>query len=70
LIAIGKNADNYYQGAVDSGMRSACIYRYASIEESKNTIKDIIQKDDVILLKGSRGSAMEKLMDIFEEEII
>ncbi len=70
LIAIGKNADNYYQGAVDSGMKNTCIYRYASIVEAKNPIKDIICKDDIILLKGSRGSAMEKLIDLFEEEII
>lgn len=66
LIAIGKNAHSYSNGAIKAGMAQDKIYVFDDISQAKKTIRAIIFKGDTILLKGSRGSAMEKMMDIFE----
>lgn len=66
LIAIGKNVHNYCNGAMKAGMAKEDIYMFEDINQAKTEICSIISKGDTILLKGSRGSAMEKIMDIFE----
>lgn len=68
LIAVGKNAVNYKTGALNHGMSENSIFVFNDLTEAKTSIKDIICKGDTILLKGSRGSSMEKIMEIFERE--
>lgn len=68
LIAIGKNAGNYMKGALEYGMGKNNIFVFNDMIQAKTSIKDIICKGDTILLKGSRGSSMEKIMGIFERE--
>lgn len=66
LIAVGKNAANYKKGALNNGMNEDNIFIYDDLIQAKRFIKDIIYKGDSILIKGSRGSSMEKIMEIFE----
>lgn len=68
LIAIGKNAGNYMKGALEYGFEEKNIFVFNDMLQAKTSIKDIICKGDTILLKGSRGSSMEKIMGIFERE--
>ncbi|MFA5341343.1 MAG: UDP-N-acetylmuramoyl-tripeptide--D-alanyl-D-alanine ligase [Clostridia bacterium] len=68
LIAVGKNSVNYRNGALNFGMNESNIFVFDDLPHAKVSIKDIICKGDTILLKGSRGSSMEKIMEIFEGE--
>jgi UDP-N-acetylmuramoyl-tripeptide--D-alanyl-D-alanine ligase len=66
LIAVGKNAVNYKTGALNHGMSENSIFVFNDLTEAKMLIKDIICKGDTILVKGSRGSSMEKIIGVFE----
>ena len=52
------------EGALEHGMDEGFCYSFRTQEESVTTIKDIMRVGDVVLLKGSRGMAMEKLIDL------
>lgn len=64
LIGIGMFSDYMREGALEHGMDEVFCYSFRTQEESVTTIKDIMRVGDVVLLKGSRGMAMEKLIDL------
>ncbi|HHT94528.1 MAG TPA: UDP-N-acetylmuramoyl-tripeptide--D-alanyl-D-alanine ligase [Clostridia bacterium] len=70
LIAVGKNADCYKKGATDFGMEEKSIHVFPDIPQAKKHIMDIICKGDTILVKGSRGSSMEKILEVFEGDFV
>ncbi len=70
LIAVGKNADCYKKGAMDFGMEEKSIHVFSDIPQAKKHIMDIICKGDTILIKGSRGSSMEKVLEVFEGDFL
>jgi UDP-N-acetylmuramoyl-tripeptide--D-alanyl-D-alanine ligase len=67
LFAVGKEAEKYAEGAVESGMKKDNIFSFSDITEIKEIFNKLVQDDDVILLKGSRIKKMERLLDILME---
>ena len=67
LIAIGREAHNIARGAEKAGMSPADIYEFDSNEEAKRKLPEILKKDDVILVKGSRGMRLEEIADAISE---
>ncbi len=55
LIAIGKEAINIYNKAIELGMSKSNVYYFETKEEAIDTIKNIITDNDVVLLKASNG---------------
>lgn len=66
LIAVGHQADKYRIGAVNKNMKSKMVYTFNDFIELKTMINDIIMDNDVILLKGSRGSKMEETLNLID----
>jgi len=64
LIVVGKESKNYKEGALREGFNANSIYEYKSVNSLKDKINDILIQGDVILLKGSRGSKMEEVLNI------
>ena len=73
LIAIGDQARFYVEGAIASGMPeknayyfSADVSNSAELEAAKRAAADLlrqeVQPDDLVLLKGSRGMRMETML--------
>ncbi len=67
LITVGKEAHHIAEGARESGLDGKNIYEFENNTELKNSLKEILCKDDVILVKGSRGMHMEEIADAIGE---
>jgi UDP-N-acetylmuramoyl-tripeptide--D-alanyl-D-alanine ligase/murE/murF fusion protein len=50
------------KGAENKGMTA--VYRCASHEEAAEKLHELLQSGDTLLFKGSRGMAMEKIIDL------
>lgn len=67
LITVGKDAHYIAQGAEEEGMNPADIYEFDNNEELIERLPDLLKKNDVILVKGSRGMRMEEIADAIAE---
>ena len=63
LIALGPAAQHIAHGAQQAGMECHHIHHTQSHQEVLDLLNEIVQPRDVILLKGSRGMAMERLVE-------
>lgn len=61
LIAIGKNSKQIAEGALTS-LNKENVLHYETKELLINNISSIISSGDVILIKGSRGMAMDQIV--------
>lgn len=62
LIVVGERAELIAQGALESGMDEQNIAYFKNQEEAVVFIKNITKEDDLILVKGSQGARMEKIV--------
>ena len=65
LLTLGAQAANICQGAVASGYPRGQTKHYAAHRE-QDAVKDlraIIEPSDIILIKGSRASHMERIIE-------
>lgn len=60
LIAVGKDAQRIARGAKAGGCKNAVYFK--NKKELSAELKTMIQKGDVVLVKGSRGMEMEKIV--------
>ncbi|SDK40419.1 UDP-N-acetylmuramoyl-tripeptide--D-alanyl-D-alanine ligase [Natronincola ferrireducens] len=66
LITVGDMAKWIGEEAIAQGIKNK-VYTAESNKEAIEIIKNIIKKDDVILIKGSRGMMMEEIVDYLQE---
>ena len=75
LIAIGDESRFYVEGAIRAGMPAEHIYHFhadvengPALEAAKQAAADLLKqevhKDDLLLIKGSRGMRMETILDM------
>ena len=62
LITVGKAAKHIAKKAEELNMNSKNIFEYETKEEAINKIKEIMQKDDVILIKASNGMKFDEIV--------
>jgi UDP-N-acetylmuramoyl-tripeptide--D-alanyl-D-alanine ligase len=67
LITFGPLAQHIAHGAQRSGMTTACIHMTTQPEDAVALLQSLRRPGDVILLKGSRGMAMERLVHALAE---
>ncbi len=65
LVAIGEHSSEYIAGAADSGLDET--YAYGATIEAVKVLGEIIKKNDIVLVKGSRGAGMETLVAALRE---
>jgi len=65
LITVGPLAKQVGKGAIDAGMPMDRVFEAASQAEAAALLKQLSQPGDVVLIKGSRGMKMEKILEAF-----
>ena len=68
LIALGPEAKHIARGAHQAGMERDHVHHATSQQEVLSLLADLMQPQDVVLLKGSRGMAMERLVEALVAE--
>lgn len=63
LIAVGRFSGYTAVAANRAGMKWRNLWPCSSIQEAVDILKRIAKKGDTVLVKGSRGMAMEKIID-------
>ena len=67
LIALGSRAHEIAAGARASGLAAEAVYEFLSNAEVIAFITPKLETGDVILIKGSRGMAMESILHALQE---
>lgn len=62
LIAVGEKARDIIRGAEEAGMKPDNIFHFPNADDARMFIQERIEKGDLILIKGSRGMRMEKIV--------
>lgn len=68
LMAYGPNAPRVIVGAITGGMNDRCAKAYDDQKKLSEALGRIARPGDVILVKGSRGMHMERVLDLFGKE--
>jgi UDP-N-acetylmuramoyl-tripeptide--D-alanyl-D-alanine ligase len=63
LLVLGEQADHVIRGALDGGLAAAHAHRMRDHEEMADGIMDLLEDGDVVLIKGSRGMRLEKVVE-------
>lgn len=66
LYAYGDNSEQYVRGAKENGLPNA--EKYETHEALYAALRRELSPGDTVLLKGSRGMHMERVLDLFTEE--
>ncbi|MCR5378000.1 MAG: UDP-N-acetylmuramoyl-tripeptide--D-alanyl-D-alanine ligase [Fibrobacter sp.] len=61
LLTVGKDARNYVKGAKAKGMKA--VFHFDSVDDVIEFLKGTVAEGDVLLVKGSRGMHMERVVD-------
>ena len=62
LLAVGERAIFLADEAKKQGMPKEKVFHFASAEEAGRLLQDLVKEGDVILVKGSQGIRMEKVV--------
>ncbi|NLM45904.1 MAG: UDP-N-acetylmuramoyl-tripeptide--D-alanyl-D-alanine ligase [Firmicutes bacterium] len=68
LLVLGERAAWIARGAKEAGMAWENIYHPASHAEAARLLRRLAEQGDYVLLKGSRGMRMEKVLQHLQEE--
>ena len=68
LITVGVRAKFFAEGAVKAGFKKKQILSCGDSPEAGRELEKIIEKGDLILIKGSQGIRMEKILEVLMAE--
>ncbi len=68
LVAAGPLSSYMVEGALSAGMKKEQIFHFENSTAAAGKIRSLIQEGDLILVKGSRGMTMEKVIEQLKEE--
>ncbi len=68
LVTVGKRAHIIAQAARAAGLPASQIVETESAEEAVRVLKKVLHPDDVVLVKGSRGVRMDRIVSALEAE--
>jgi UDP-N-acetylmuramoyl-tripeptide--D-alanyl-D-alanine ligase len=68
LITVGERATWIADEALNAGLSSNKIIQLDTNDQAIESLMELIGKGDVVLIKGSRGMQMDKIVSAFEEE--
>ena len=63
LIVVGHRAKGIKEGALDSRMAKGKIFEFLDSYEARAFVKDFITENDIVLVKGSQGMRMERIVE-------
>jgi UDP-N-acetylmuramoyl-tripeptide--D-alanyl-D-alanine ligase len=62
LIAVGEKARDIARGAVEAGLADNYVFCFDRAEEAGRFLQNRLKAGDVILVKGSQGMRLEKIV--------
>jgi len=62
LVVVGQRAVSIKEGAIETGMSAGNIVEFLDSHEAGEFMKTFVKKGDVILVKGSQGVRMERVV--------
>ena len=62
IILVGSRSWKIRDGAVDYGFKKENIYHFDDSEKAATFLQDRLEEKDVLLVKGSQGVRMEKIV--------
>jgi UDP-N-acetylmuramoyl-tripeptide--D-alanyl-D-alanine ligase len=62
LVTVGKLGRLIAAGALGRGLPQTSVYQAADNDEAVQILRRILQEGDLVLVKGSRGIAMENIV--------
>jgi UDP-N-acetylmuramoyl-tripeptide--D-alanyl-D-alanine ligase len=65
LITTGNLAKHMARGAVDAGMPSDRVFEANTLADAARLLREHSRPGDAVLIKGSRGMKMEKILEEF-----
>jgi UDP-N-acetylmuramoyl-tripeptide--D-alanyl-D-alanine ligase len=68
LVAAGPLSLHMVEGALSAGMKKEQAFHFENSTAAAEKIRSLIQEGDLILVKGSRGMMMEKVIEQLKEE--
>lgn len=63
LVGLGENSKYIAQGAASEGMSQKKIHSCLTVAEVNEHLRKLLRDGDVVLVKGSRGMKMERIVD-------
>lgn len=67
LYTYGEFGGEVVDGAIEAGMQAERAYRCESAEEIATSLKYLLREGDLLLVKGSRGMRMERVIELILE---
>ena len=68
LVAVGPLSRHMAEGALSAGMKQDQVFLFKDSETAAGEIWSLVQEGDLVLVKGSRGIRMEKVVEKLKEE--
>jgi UDP-N-acetylmuramoyl-tripeptide--D-alanyl-D-alanine ligase len=69
LITVGEMAKFIKAGAIEAGMHIENIFEFSNSKEAGDFLRDFIKTGDIILVKGSQGIRMERVVAAILQDI-
>ncbi|MGD2126522.1 MAG: UDP-N-acetylmuramoyl-tripeptide--D-alanyl-D-alanine ligase [Desulfobacteraceae bacterium] len=70
FVAMGEHAQEMINGAVGKGFPPERAVAARTLEEMAQKLGDVIKRDDLVFLKGSRQSGLEKVADLLKGKAV
>lgn len=67
LVTVGKEAKNIAKTAKTSGIDEKCIFEFDNNTEAIKKLKEIIEDNDIILIKASNGMNFKEIVEAIKE---
>lgn len=69
LVTVGPRARYFAEGAVENGFDRDKIFSFSEAEEATSWLKVSLQPGDFLLIKGSRGLALDRIVENLKREM-
>jgi UDP-N-acetylmuramyl pentapeptide synthase len=63
LITVGIRSRKIVEGALDLGMNELNIFQFENSLEAGKALQDLLSKNDIVLIKGSQSTRMERAVE-------
>jgi len=69
LVTVGPRARHLAEGAVEHGLSPDCVRSFDEALEAASWLQNFLQAGDLVLVKGSHGLAMDRIVSFLKKEM-
>lgn len=69
LVTVGSRARSLAEGAVERGLNPASVRSFTEAPEAARWLQDFLQPGDLVLVKGSHGLALDRIVTFLKKEM-